>query len=70
MLIRFELSSSNNPFFQHNHQLYNVIITAHGLIMIVFILMPSLIGGFGNFFLPIMIGSPDMGMPRLNNFSF
>ncbi len=69
-IIRMELSNEGSVYLMSNWESYNVCLTAHGLIMVFFMLMPILIGGQGNWLIPIMIGSPDMAFPRQNNISY
>ena len=67
--MRMELQSPGMQYFSDGHQ-WNMVVTAHGLIMVFFVVMPALIGGFGNWFIPLMCGAPDMAFPRMNNISF
>ena len=56
VLIRIELYSSGNRIISpENQNFYNISITLHGFLMIFFLVMPGLFGGFGNYFVPIFL---------------
>merc|ERR1712110_503962 len=61
VLIRIELYSSGNRIISpENQNFYNISITLHGFLMIFFLIMPGFFGGFGNYFVPIFQGSPEV----------
>lgn len=68
IIIRLELGTCNSII--NNDQIYNTIITRHAFIIIFFTVMPFIIGGFGNFLVPLILGSPDIAYPRINNIRF
>ena len=74
MYMRLELMQPGVQYMlidgEPNGHLWNVLITGHGVLMMFFVVIPALFGGFGNYFMPLMIGAPDMAFPRLNNLSY
>jgi len=67
MVIRAELM---NPGMQYVDPIFfNTMTTMHGLIMVFGAVMPAMVG-FANWMIPMMIGAPDMALPRMNNWSF
>jgi heme/copper-type cytochrome/quinol oxidase subunit 1 len=69
-MIRLELAYPGSTFFKGDSLRYIQVITAHGLIMVFFVVVPILFGGFANFFIPYHVGSKDVAYPRLNSIGF
>jgi cytochrome c oxidase subunit 1 len=67
LMMRTQLSVPNNTLLTSEH--YNQLLTLHGTTMIFLFVVPVW-AGFGNYFLPLMIGARDMAFPRLNALSF
>ena len=67
MVIRAELFQPGMQLIDPNF--YNQMTTLHGLIMVFGAIMPAFVG-LANWLIPIMIGAPDMALPRMNNLSF
>jgi cytochrome c oxidase subunit I len=67
LLMRSQLSVPNNTLLTGEH--YNQLLTMHGTTM-VFLFVVPVMAGFGNYFVPLMIGARDMAFPRLNALSF
>lgn len=69
-MIRLELAYPGSPFFKGDSLRYLQVITAHGLIMVFFVVVPILFGGFANYLIPYHVGSKDVAFPRLNSIGF
>ena len=69
-MIRMELAFPGSPFFKGDSTRYLQTITAHGLIMVFFVVVPILFGGFANFLIPYHVWSKDVAYPRLNSIGF
>ena len=84
LLVRYQLAWPNTPVPVIGHLLpatvaadgaiipggYNMLVTMHATVMVFFVVMPFLIGTFGNYLIPLQIGAGDMAFPLLNEISY
>jgi len=68
--MRLELAYPGSPFFKGDALRYLQVIASHGLIMVFFVVVPIIFGGFANFLIPYHVGSKDVAFPRLNSIGF
>jgi heme/copper-type cytochrome/quinol oxidase subunit 1 len=69
-MIRLEMAHPGSPFFKGDSLRYLQVATAHGLIMVFFVVVPLIFGAFANFLIPYHVGSKDVAYPRLNSIGF
>jgi len=69
-MIRIELAYPGSQFFKGDSLRYLQVITAHGLVMVFFVVVPLFFGVFANFLIPYHVGSKDVAFPRLNSIGF
>jgi heme/copper-type cytochrome/quinol oxidase subunit 1 len=69
-MIRIELAYPGSQFFKGDSLKYLQVITAHGLVMVFFVVVPLIFGVFANFIIPYHVGSKDVAFPRLNSIGF
>lgn len=68
LVVRIEIAQTRQTI--RNRQIYNSIVTAHALVIIFFFVIPTMVRGFRNWLLPLMVRAPDIAFPRMNNLSF
>lgn len=68
LVMRQELDASSNRILAiENINIYLLCITLHGLLMIFFLIMPALMGSYGNYLVPLYLGASEVVYPRINN---
>ena len=70
VIMRMELAAPGAQFLHGNNQIFNVLTLGHAVLMVFFLVMPGMMGGFGNYMLPLLIGSLDVSFPRINAIGF